>query len=90
MATGKRTKAEERQAAVKAERFKIMASGTQLIAVGVLGAGIIAPIFNATQQFSILLAAAGGATAGLVELVAWVLMGYAVAPVEDGTEETNA
>ena len=41
-----RLAAAKKGAAVKAERFKMLAGGTQLIAVGVLGASVIAPIFN--------------------------------------------
>ena len=79
----------KRDAAVRAERFKMLAGGTQLIAVGVLGASVIAPTFNNAQQFSFLLAGGGGVTAGLIEVAAWLLMRYAVPPVED-EEDTNA
>lgn len=78
------------RAAIKAERFKMLAGGTQLIAVGVLGASVIAPIFNNAQRFSVLLAGAGGASAALIELVAWWLMGYAVPPSTAKQENVDA
>lgn len=79
------------RAAIKAERFKMLAGGTQLIAVGVLGASVIAPTFNTAQQFSVLLAGGGGGvTAALIELVAWVLMSYAVPRAEADQEDANA
>ena len=80
----------KRNAAVRAERFKMLAGGTQLIAVGVLGASVIAPIFNNAQQFSLLLAGGGGVTAGLIEVAAWLLMRYAVPPAEDEEEDADA
>ena len=83
-------KQRQRRAAIKAERFKMLAGGTQLLAVGVLGASIIAPTFNSAQQFSVLLAGGGGITAALIELVAWVLMSYAVPRAETDQEDTNA
>ncbi len=78
------------RAAIKAERFKMLAGGTQLIAVGVLGASVIAPTFNTAQRFSTLLAEGGGLTAGLLEMVAWALMGYAVALPEAEQENVDA
>ncbi len=83
-------KQKQRRAAVKAERFKMLAGGTQLIAVGVLGASVIAPTFNNAQQFSALLAGGGGITAALIELVAWMLMSYAVPRAEADQEDANA
>lgn len=80
----------QQRAAVKAERFKMLAGGTQLIAVGVLGASVIAPIFNNAQRFSVLFAAAGGTAAALIELVAWWLMGYAVPPSAAEQENVDA
>ncbi len=56
----------------------MLAGGTQLIAVGILGAGVIAPTFNNAQRFSLALAIGGGIVAGVLELAAWVLMGYGV------------
>lgn len=81
---------EQHRAAIKAERFKMLAGGTQLIAVGVLGASFIAPIFNSAQQFSLLLAAGGGVTAALIEFAAWLLMGYGVPRVETDEEDADA
>lgn len=83
-------KQRQRRTAIKAERFKMLAGGTQLLAVGVLGASIIAPTFNSAQQFSVLLAGGGGITAALIELVAWVLMSYAVPRAETDQEDANA
>lgn len=82
--------AEVTKAAIEAERFKILASGIQLIAAGVLGASVIAPIFNNAQRFSLLLAASGGITAALIEFAAWLSMGYAVSRVEIGQEDATA
>ena len=84
------TNRKRHQAAIKAERFKMLAGGTQLIAVGVLGASVIAPIFNSGQRFNMLIAAGGGLSAGLLELAAWALMGYAMAPPEAEEENTDA
>ena len=39
----KRPPGKRAAAAVQAERFKMLAGGTQLIAIGVLGASVIAP-----------------------------------------------
>lgn len=83
-------KQKSRKAAVQAERFKMLAGGTQLIAVGVLGASVIAPIFNNAQRFSLLLAGCGGLTAGVLEMVAWALMGYAVPPAVIEQENADA
>ena len=80
----------QHRATIKAERFKMLASGIQLIAAGVLGASVIAPIFNNAQRFSLLLAAIGGITAALIEFAAWLSMGYAVSRVEIGQEDANA
>lgn len=60
----------QRRAAVQAERFKMLAGGTQLMAVGVLGAAVIAPTFNNAQRFSLLLAVSGGIVAALIEFAA--------------------
>lgn len=78
------------RAAIKAERFKMLAGGTQLIAVGILGASVIAPTFNTAQPFSLQLASAGGAIASLIELVAWLLMRYGVAPSQAEQEDADA
>ena len=76
--------------AVQAERFKMLAGGTQLIAIGVLGASVIAPTFNSAQRFDVWLAGTGGAVAGLLELAAWALMGYGVVPSAAETEGDHA
>lgn len=84
---GEAAEAAKRRAAVKAERFKMLAGGTQLIAVAVLGASIVAPTFSAAQHFDPLIAAGGGFSAGMIELIAWLLMGYGVPQVETPRQE---
>lgn len=83
-------KQKQHRAAVKAERFKMLAGGTQLIAVGVLGASFIAPIFNSGQRFSFVLAASGGIVAAGIELAAWAFIGYAVPRAETDQEDASA
>lgn len=68
----------------------MLAGGTQLIAVAVLGASIVAPTFNAAQRFDPLFAAGGGAAAAMIELLAWLLMGYGVPQVETRQEDADA
>lgn len=64
--------------AVQAERFKMLAGGAQLVAIGMWAAAIIAPIFNAALTPGTLAKMGGGMVAALMELLAWHLMGYAV------------
>ncbi len=64
--------------AVQAERFKMLASGAQLVAIGILVASIVAPIFNAALKPNAMAEMGGGGGAALIELLAWRLMGYAI------------
>jgi len=64
--------------AVQAERFKMLASGTQLVAIGIVVASIVGPFFNPLVKPSTLAKMGGGIAAALIELSAWHLMGYAV------------
>ncbi len=74
--------------AVQAERFKMLASGAQLVAIGILVASIIAPIFNPMVIPSILTKIGGGMAVALIELLAWHVMGYAV-PVGAQEQESG-
>lgn len=74
--------------AVWVERFKMMANGLQVIALGILGAAIIAPLFNPALKPSFLVRAGGGVVAGLVELLALRVIGYiSVKTPTEGPEE---
>ena len=73
--------------AVQAERFKMLAGGAQLVAIGMLAAAIVAPIFNPALQPSIAAKVGGGAVAALMELLAWHLMAYAT--VTPAPEQEN-
>ena len=64
--------------AVQAERFKMLASGTQLVAIGIVVASIVGPLFNPLVKPSALAKMGGGIAAAFIELLAWHLMGYAV------------
>ncbi len=72
--------------AVQAERFKMLASGVQLVAIGLLVASIIASIFNPMVTPSILTKIGGGMAVALIELLAWHVMGYAVPVVAQEQE----
>lgn len=72
--------------AVQAERFKMLAGGAQLVAIGLLVASIIAPIFNPMVTPSILTKIGGGMAVALIELLAWHVMGYAVQVGAQGQE----
>jgi hypothetical protein len=62
--------------AVRSERRKMLANACQVIALGILAAAIVAPVFNPLLRPSILTRVAGGLVAGLVELLALRLIGY--------------
>ena len=64
--------------AVQAERFKMLAGGAQLIAIGMLVAAIVAPIFNTSLKPTALVKMGGGVSAAIIELIAWHLMRYGV------------
>jgi len=64
--------------AAQAERFKTMASGAQLIAIGLLVASIIASTVNPAVMSSISAKMSGGVVAAVIELLAWHITGYAV------------
>ena len=52
-----------------------------MIAIGMLAAAILAPIFNPSIKEDIPAKMGGGASAVIIELIAWHLMGYGVLPV---------
>ena len=64
--------------AVQAERFKMLASGAQLVAIGIVVASIVGPLFNPLVKPGTLAKVGGGIAAAFIELLAWHLMGYAV------------
>ena len=61
---------------VRMERCKLLASGCQLIAIGVLAAAIVAPIFNPALHPGFWTRIIGGAAAAMIELLALRIMGY--------------
>jgi hypothetical protein len=61
---------------VQVERFKMMAGGCQLIAIGVLAAAVVAPIFNPSLHPDFWTRVGGGAVASFMELLALRIMGY--------------
>lgn len=73
--------------AVQAGRFKMLAGGTQVIAIGLLAAAILAPIFNSSIKEDIFTKMGGGVSAALFELIAWHLMGYGVLAAADTKKE---
>ena len=75
--------------AVQAERFKMLAGGAQLIAIRMLAAAIVAPIFNSGLRPSVLAKMGGGVSAAIIELIAWHLMGYGVLPVASRKEDDH-
>ena len=75
--------------AVQAERFKMLAGGAQLIAIGLLAAAIVAPIFNSGLRPSVLAKMGGGVAAAIIEVIAWRIVGYGVLPVVTRKENDN-
>ncbi len=75
--------------AVQAERFKMLAEGVQVIAIGMLVAAILAPIFNPSIKEDIPAKMGGGVSAAIIELIAWHLMGYGVLPVVARKEDDH-
>ncbi|MGI3776713.1 MAG: hypothetical protein ACRYGC_05390 [Janthinobacterium lividum] len=61
---------------VRVERCKLLAGGCQLIAIGVLAAAIVAPIFNPALHPGFWTRIGGGASAAVIELLALRIMGY--------------
>ena len=56
--------------AVSIERFKMMANGLRIIALAILAAAIIAPLFNPALKPRFLARVGGGVVAGLIEILA--------------------
>jgi hypothetical protein len=74
---------------VQLERFKMLAGGIQLIAVGVIGASIVAPSFNPSMKPSSTTVIAGAAMAAMIELLAMRVLSY-MSPKDAGKEKTDA
>jgi hypothetical protein len=62
--------------AVHSERRKMLANALQVIALGILAAAIIAPVFNPGLQPGFVTRFCGGLVAGGIELLALRLIGY--------------
>ncbi len=73
---------------VRVERFKMLAGGTQLVAIGVIAAAIVAPTFNPSLHPSHVAVVTGGLVAALIELLALRLMGY-ISPRETRKEDDD-
>ena len=71
---------------VRVERFKMLAGGTQLVAIGVIAASIVAPTFNPSLHPSHAAVVTGGFVAALIELMALRLMGC-ISPKETNKKE---
>jgi hypothetical protein len=74
---------------VRLERCKMLASGTQLVAIGVFAAAIVAPSFNPALHPTTVTVGTGGLVAALIELLALRIMGY-ISPQETRTEKIDA
>ena len=74
---------------VRLERFKMLAGGIQLIAVGIIGASIVAPFFNPSMKPTSTTVIAGAAMAAVIELLAMRMMSY-ISPKDAGEEKTDA
>ena len=74
------------------ERLKLAAGGCQLIAIALVGAAYIAPMFNTSLGASIWVTAAAAGVAALLEGVAMKLLGYIpiVPEVPAAKEPTDA
>ena len=74
---------------VRLERFKMLAGGIQLIAVGIIGASIVAPFFNPSMKPTSTTVIAGAAMAAVIELLAMRMMSY-ISPKNAEEEKTDA
>ncbi len=69
---------------VRLERFKLMAQGCQVLAIGLLAASIIGPIFNQGIRLGTPLRCEGGLAASVFEILGLRLMGYIALPATKG------
>ena len=67
----------------------MLAGGTQLVAIGVFAAAIVAPSFNPALHPTTATVGIGGSLAALIELLALRIMGY-ISPQETGDGEDDA
>jgi hypothetical protein len=67
--------------AVRVERCKLLASACQVIAITLLAAAVLAPLFNPSLTTSFWMRLAGGAAVAPIELLALRILGYISAPV---------
>jgi peptidoglycan biosynthesis protein MviN/MurJ (putative lipid II flippase) len=74
---------------VRVERFKMLASGAQLVAIGVFATAIVAPFFNPSLHPTHTAVVTGGVVAALIELLALRLMGC-ISPAETRKEDEDA
>ena len=66
----------------------MLAGGTQLIAIGVIAAAIVAPTFNPSLHPTHTAVVTGGVVAALIELLALRLMGC-ISPKETRKEDED-
>ena len=71
---------------VRMERCKLLAGGCQLIAIGVLAAAIVVPIFNPALHPGFRTRVGGGAAAAVIELLALRIMGYVSVSPSSGNQ----
>jgi hypothetical protein len=62
--------------AVHSERRKMLANACQVIALAILAAAIVAPVFNPSLRPSIITRLIGGIVAGGIEVLALRIIGY--------------
>ena len=70
---------------VRVERIKLMASGTQLVAIGILVGSFVSPFFNPGLPIPLWARFGAATVAGLLELLALRILGYLApaSPEED-------
>ena len=72
------------------ERIKLAASGLQLLAIALVGAAFIAPMFNSSLGAPAWITAPAAFVAALLEGAAMIILRYIpVSPIPDAVKEPN-